>query len=538
MQKRPRYAFDDELITCAICLEEYNDKERSPLELGCHTFCKPCLLRLPSKICPMCRKPFSTSVEHLSINKTIVQLLNSKSIIDISALPPPSPRALLSSYSVSSVKVFKIIEQKVHIWSHPLDQGHPQNKQLTAVQKGKIISGQIVRNSYGDFCQLESNQGYVAVKRASSSLSSEEIPFEKKLGVFRVPDSFDQGLSLRIFPDYDTKLIYQNSNFPKNSFVVSTGRVTGEFGDTFVRVKHPSGEEGWLFLTREGKACLDPFRLDLEADFCILEAEYTTNITKLQRIVEDGLELVVIEEKRIAMLEEARKQAEERITKLREAEEEARRGERERERERLQILQLGGKCTWLLQHTDHIPDDMKDYQCAVVSNGGYLVVSKYGYVSGHGYSANIDKMLIQHQYKNFKYIAAGPNDQYYMLKTNGRSSWHILDSSLSAKIKDNDSAVKMLALGEDHYFVVFTDGSMSWNIQNPNFCSVARSAKEIITVWIGDETSYYIKYKCSNGEEKCSYRNLPGKLQSAVTVMGRDVRQVLCENNCFFIRYN
>ena len=40
-----KYEFDENLITCSICLEIYNDNDRIPLMLTTcsHTFCKSCL---------------------------------------------------------------------------------------------------------------------------------------------------------------------------------------------------------------------------------------------------------------------------------------------------------------------------------------------------------------------------------------------------------------------------------------------------------------------------------------------------------------
>ena len=548
MKKRSRIELEDDFISCSVCFEEYNDKDRVPLIITCsHTFCKPCLVQLPSpKACPMCRKLFTTGIDHLQKNLTIIHLVSNKN--NIVSTPPPSVKNMkLSLSSVSSVpvvKVFKIVEDDVYVWSQPLDTSHPQNKSLRRVPKGKIISGFVTQNQFGEFCKLESNEGYVAVKRSKSEAnSSKEVPYEKKVSVYRVASKgLPEGLGLRIFPDYSQSFLHPtNLCFPPKSFVVSTGRVTGEFGDTFVRVKHSSGSKGWLFETREGDVCLNPYPLELQTDFEIREHEYMESIADLQKVVEDGLEVVILEEKRKAEEERIRKAEEERARKeeearklqeeaRKEAEEEARR----RSEERKALLKLGEKCDWLLVKSEGVPD-MKNVQCvAVDDHGGFVAVSKSGYLS---YALNSDKIydvLKQHQFSNFRYIALGPYGQYYMSKTNGRVLWGGLSSSLCDSLNKKGS-VKLLALGPyPHYYVEYNCGSREWNMDDNNFTSIVRS-HTIITVWIGGSKSYYVKYSC-NGEERASYKNLPKGLQSSLK--SRDIRQVLCNDGCYFIRYN
>ena len=50
----------EELLTCKICMDKYNELERKPLFLPCgHTFCARCLRFVYKKkilICPMDKK--------------------------------------------------------------------------------------------------------------------------------------------------------------------------------------------------------------------------------------------------------------------------------------------------------------------------------------------------------------------------------------------------------------------------------------------------------------------------------------------------
>lgn len=50
----------EELLTCKVCMEKYNDKEKKPLFLPCgHTFCQKCLKFIYKRrilLCPLDKK--------------------------------------------------------------------------------------------------------------------------------------------------------------------------------------------------------------------------------------------------------------------------------------------------------------------------------------------------------------------------------------------------------------------------------------------------------------------------------------------------
>lgn len=69
-------------VTCPICFDQYNDKEKIPRILTCgHTFCQNCLMDLRTSnilTCPTCRSYFSPDVKQLIKNFTILDYLYSE----------------------------------------------------------------------------------------------------------------------------------------------------------------------------------------------------------------------------------------------------------------------------------------------------------------------------------------------------------------------------------------------------------------------------------------------------------------------------
>jgi hypothetical protein len=69
-------------VSCPICYDPYNDREKTPRILSCgHTFCQGCLLDLRTSnilTCPTCRTYFSPDVKQLIKNFTILDCLNSE----------------------------------------------------------------------------------------------------------------------------------------------------------------------------------------------------------------------------------------------------------------------------------------------------------------------------------------------------------------------------------------------------------------------------------------------------------------------------
>lgn len=551
-----KYEFDENLITCSICLEIYNDNNRMPMLLTTcsHTFCVLCLNQQNHR-CALCRTPLTSN--SFVKNLTIIELLNAKNEYErirpsttISVMPPPPPpsstTALLGN-NEDKIKVFIVSNDLVHKWTHPLETTNPLNRQLEKVKKNSIISGVVVDNHCGVFLKLELQSQYVAIRRIDSDCDiCKEIPFEKMNCIYTNKHIF----ALRNQPDYNPNCRYEPElSFQQGSYFISRGRTIGEHKDVFVRVKHySSGKYGWLFITREGEDCLEFIKTG--DDLRELERE-------LPRLEADSQRKQQAEEVRKRQAEEARKREEE---EARKREEEIRRREAEEARAELQRQRLlkGKSCTWSLTYHEYIPDDMTDYKCVAIGESGYACVDYFGNVRCHGLPSNVLTVLRNQHLKNVDYIAIccceyddeyryyngydSDDDvmceKYFVQKINGKQYSSNLSSSLTNTIKEN-GRVETLVLGpDDEYYVKFLSGSEYFAGLDDKAMSILRSYR-IITIWIGASSSYYIKYYDGN-RERVSYKNLPKGLQKYTTNSNMNIRQMLYDkkSETYFVRYN
>jgi len=449
--------------------------------------------------------------------------------------------------SEENLKVFKVVYNKsingnLRKWSKPSNNYDPTNKDLEHVAKGRVLSGWVVTNEHGKFLQLESNDGYVAIKRTGDNYDNlKELPFEKCYSVYTIDetDSPPEGYSLRTFPDYNSSLCKAKGTLlfpPGASFPVSFGRTIGEFGDIFVRVKHPAGPFGWLFETRTGANCLKCIRTGSKIEM-EREAEKMVNLLRRKKEEEEEAKRREEERKReeeARKLEEEARKREEEVRRLRE-EEERRLAEQARKRSL-----KGVKCTWSLTHYGSLPDNnnIEDVSCIAIGGGGYCGVKYHGSVFLHGIPDNVYQILKKQQMANVDYIAIGRNGQYFLQKQNGRQFMEGLPSNLEESIREHGS-VKTLVLGGSYqYFVEFSSGRSSWVGLNDKVSSIIRSYP-VITLWIGDNDSYYLKYSV-DGNERCSYKNLPYKMQKYATNTTMNIRQMLYDKDTdtCFVRYN
>lgn len=78
----------------------------------------------------------------------------------------------------------------------------------------------------------------------------------------------------------------------------------------------------------------------------------------------------------------------------------------------------------------------------------------------------------------------------------------------------------------------------SWLGLNDKVSSLIKN-NPVVTLWIGDNDSYYLKYSV-NGTERCSYKNLPYKMQKYATNTSMNIRQMLYDKDTdtCFVRYN
>ncbi len=64
-------------LSCSLCFERYNEKDRVPTSLECgHTLCKACLIAGNLRTCPSCRTPISKPIAQLRPNYGLLQALD------------------------------------------------------------------------------------------------------------------------------------------------------------------------------------------------------------------------------------------------------------------------------------------------------------------------------------------------------------------------------------------------------------------------------------------------------------------------------
>ena len=561
-----KYEFDENLITCSICLEVYNDNDRIPLMITTcsHTFCKSCLTQQNHRQCALCRTALTSN--NFLKNLTITELLNAKNeyertrplttTIVMPPLPPPSRTGTFLGNNEDKIRVFIVSWDNIYKWTHPFETTNPLNKQLDCVKKNSIISGLVVDNHCGVFLKLESQSQYVAIRRIDRDHDiCKELPFEKLNCIYAVKyTSKSTYFALRTQPDYNPNCKYEPElSFPRGTYFISRGRTIGEHKDVFVRVKHySSGKYGWLFITREGEDCLELIKTG--DDLQELERE-------LPRLEADSHRKRQAEEARKRQVEEARKREEE--EKARREEETRRRLAEEAQMElQRQRLVKGKHCTWSLANHDYIPDDMTNFKCVAIGESGYACVNYNGGVCCDGLPSNVHAILRNQQFQNVDYLTiccckdddyyrygySSDDDDYYVYgskdykyfiqKINGKQYFSNLSKSLNNTIKEN-GRVEMLVLGpDDEYYVKFQNGSEYFAGLDDKAMSIIRSYT-IITIWIGASNSYYIKY--NDGYcERVSYKNLPRGLQRYATNSNMNIREMLYDkkSETHFVRYN
>ena len=95
---------------------------------------------------------------------------------------------------------------------------------------------------------FEEKENIMIVKRLTIKTNSAPIMYKVVIS---------SGLALRESPDYNQGCkVYPQQVVPLNEFIKSTNNIVGEHGDTFVQVSY-NNVRGWIFVTRNGKACLE-----------------------------------------------------------------------------------------------------------------------------------------------------------------------------------------------------------------------------------------------------------------------------------------
>lgn len=140
-----------------------------------------------------------------------------------------------------------------------------------------------------------------------------------------------------------------------------------------------------------------------------------------------------------------KKQEEEVIEKQREIERKRKRDEEQADLERIaavekKLRQEGEECErqekrrrrgrnvwWSLQYSDDVPDDLENIKCIAIGNGGFIAITERGTCYYHGIPSNVIDQVKRVQCSNLDLISIGPDNHYYMLKTNGKQYGSVSD---------------------------------------------------------------------------------------------------------------
>lgn len=107
-----------EFLSCPVCCNSFDEKQRSPISLGCgHTICKACLSILHRKQCPFDQTAISIDIECLPVNTALLQLVgpSSKNDNEVSVDFKIVPREE-STYYIESKKCIE--ELAMYLKSH------------------------------------------------------------------------------------------------------------------------------------------------------------------------------------------------------------------------------------------------------------------------------------------------------------------------------------------------------------------------------------------------------------------------------------
>lgn len=90
---------------------------------------------------------------------------------------------------------------------------------------------------------------------------------------------------------------------------------------------------------------------------------------------------------------------------------------------------------------------MTDISCVAIGNGGYVVVTDSNTCTYHGIPSDASAYLDKQHRKYIDYIAIGPDDQYYIEKTNGKCAWYGPEDFLDTMMESTATAVELVSFG-------------------------------------------------------------------------------------------
>jgi hypothetical protein len=144
--------------------------------------------------------------------------------------------------------------------------------------------------------------------------------------------------------------------------------------------------------------------------------------------------------------------------------------ERIKQKSRL-LNERGNNKKYMLKYCDNMPTSMNDVRCVAIDGGGFVALYDSGDTSYHGISARLAERISEQKNGNIKYIAAGPEGQYFILKENGRSLWGGTPNSFDTMMEDikNQGSLIFVCFGaSDTFFARFSSGYQYWGGDIPH----------------------------------------------------------------------
>uniref|UniRef100_V5G646 RING-type E3 ubiquitin transferase n=1 Tax=Anoplophora glabripennis TaxID=217634 RepID=V5G646_ANOGL len=155
-----------EFLSCPVCCNSFDEKQRSPISLGCgHTICKGCLSNLHRKQCPFDQTNISIDVENLPVNTALLQLVgptvkNDNEEIDTKIVP----REHISHY----LECKKCVEElALYLKPHPNGNVCGSGSILSRPMQRKLVT--LIN------CQLVEDEGRTRAMRAARSLGERTV---------------------------------------------------------------------------------------------------------------------------------------------------------------------------------------------------------------------------------------------------------------------------------------------------------------------------------------------------------------------------
>lgn len=150
-----------EYLSCPVCCNSFDDKQRSPISLSCgHSICKGCLSNLHRKQCPFDQTNINIDIENLPINSALVQLVSNNFKCDVEFNTKVVPRDCVEYYQLCKKNI-----EDLALYLKPHSNGN-----------GSILSRPMQRKLVTLInCQLVEEEGRVRAMRAARSLGERTV---------------------------------------------------------------------------------------------------------------------------------------------------------------------------------------------------------------------------------------------------------------------------------------------------------------------------------------------------------------------------